>query len=251
MGMKAMIFAAGMGTRLRPLTDTKPKALVEVGGKPLIDHVMDRLLHHGFDEFVVNVHHFAPMLTAYLNAKREEGLKISISDESGQLLETGGGIKHARSLFTSQEPFLIHNVDILSDVDLGALYRFHQSKGADATLLVSQRNTARYLLFDDDLRLTGWINKQTGETKSPLPSFSPQELNALAFAGIHVFSPQLFSEMDGWNDRFSIMDFYLSLSNRKQIIGLDATGMDWIDVGKLSVLQDADAWCQRHEPARK
>ena len=164
---QAMIFAAGLGTRLKPLTDTMPKALVRVGGQPLLWHVINKLKLAGYERIVVNVHHFAGMIVDYLKANDNFGLDIRISDESAMLLETGGGIKKALPLFDPSEPILIHNVDILSDLDLTAL-------PTDAPLLVvSQRQTKRYLMFDDDMRLQGWTNIETGEVKgnlSPLTS---------------------------------------------------------------------------------
>lgn len=159
---QAMIFAAGLGTRLKPLTDTMPKALVPVGGQPLLYHVVMRLKEAGFERIVVNVHHFADQIIDYLKVNENFGLDIRISDEREQLLETGGGIKKAMPLFDPNSPILIHNVDILSNLDLRRL-------PMDAPLLVvSQRQTKRYLLFDDDMRLQGWTNIETGELKGPV-----------------------------------------------------------------------------------
>ena len=191
---QAMIFAAGLGTRLKPLTDTMPKALVRIGGEPLIKHVVLRLKEAGFQRIVVNVHHFAQQIIDYLEENEHFGLDIRISDETEQLLETGGGIKKARDLFDPHSPVLIHNVDILSNVDLTAFYDHACSSGAEATLLVSERQTKRYLLFDDKYRLVGWTNKETGEVKSPHNWVKDelQSLQMLAFSGIHVFSPALF-----------------------------------------------------------
>ena len=209
---QAMIFAAGLGTRLKPLTDTMPKALVRIGGEPLIKHVILRLKEAGFQRIVVNVHHFAQQIIDYLEENEHFGLDIRISDETEQLLETGGGIKKARDLFDPHSPVLIHNVDILSNVDLTAFYEHACSSGAEATLLVSERQTKRYLLFDDEYRLVGWTNKETGEVKSPHNWVKDelQSLQMLAFSGIHVFSPALFPMMDQWPDRFPIIDFYLN-----------------------------------------
>ena len=161
--MKAMIFAAGLGTRLKPLTDHMPKALVPVAGKPILEHVIGKLKSSGFDEVVINVHHFADQIIDFLKAKDNFGIKIWISDETDELLDTGGGIQKAAPYF--DEPFLVHNADILSNVDLKALYDFHRTSGNDATLLVSPRKTVRYLLFDEKNRLhTQNVRQHTDRT---------------------------------------------------------------------------------------
>ena len=156
--MKAMIFAAGLGTRLRPLTDNMPKALVPVAGKPMLERVILRLKEAGFNEITVNIHHFGEQIIDFLRAHDNFGTEIHISDERGMLLDTGGGIKKARPFLDGQEPFLVHNADILTDIDLAGLYRHHLESDAESTLLVSERKTSRYLLFDDDYHLHGWIN---------------------------------------------------------------------------------------------
>ena len=239
---QAMIFAAGLGTRLKPLTDTMPKALVRIGGEPLIKHVVLRLKEAGFQRIVVNVHHFAQQIIDYLEENEHFGLDIRISDETEQLLETGGGIKKARDLFDPHSPVLIHNVDILSNVDLTAFYDHACSSGAEATLLVSERQTKRYLLFDDEYRLVGWTNKETGEVKSPHNWVKDelQSLQMLAFSGIHVFSPALFPMMDQWPDRFPIIDFYLKACATHPLSGYVADNLRMIDVGKLDSLQQAE-----------
>lgn len=239
---QAMIFAAGLGTRLKPLTDTMPKALVRIGGEPLIKHVILRLKEAGFQRIVVNVHHFAQQIIDYLEENEHFGLDIRISDETEQLLETGGGIKKARDLFDPHSPVLIHNVDILSNVDLTAFYDHACSSGAEATLLVSERQTKRYLLFDDKYRLVGWTNKETGEVKSPHNWVKDelQSLQMLAFSGIHVFSPALFPMMDQWPDRFPIINFYLKACATHPLSGYVADNLRMIDVGKLDSLQQAE-----------
>ena len=161
-----MIFAAGLGTRLKPLTDTMPKALVPVNGKPLLAHVIERLQAAGYERVVINVHHFADQIERYLRVNQNFGLDIAVSDEREQLLDTGGGLKKAAPLFDPDEPILIHNVDILDNVDYEWFYRQHQ-KDEDAVLLVSRRKTKRYLLFDSAMRLMGWTNIETGEVRSP------------------------------------------------------------------------------------
>ena len=223
-----MIFAAGLGTRLKPLTDTMPKALVRVGGQPLLWHVVMKLRAAGFERIVVNVHHFAQQIVDYLKANDNFGLDIRISDETGGLLETGGGIKKAQSLFDPSSPILIHNVDILSNLNLQAVYEAGQS-----VLVVSERQTKRYLQFDDDLRLIGWKNIETGQVKG-------REGRSLAFSGIHVFSPSLFPLMASWPDRFPIMDFYLQACADHLIRGYEATNLRLMDVGKLDTLDEAN-----------
>lgn len=222
-----MIFAAGLGTRLKPLTDTMPKALVPVGGQPLLWHVIMKLKKSGYERIVVNVHHFADQIIDYLRLNDNFGLDIRISDEREQLLETGGGIKKALPLFDPSEPILIHNVDILSNLDLSQL-------PTDApVLVVSQRQTKRYLQFDDEQRLVGWKNIETGEVKG-------REGHSLAFSGIHVFHPSLVPLLSEWPDRFPIMDFYLSACATHLIKGFEAIDLRLMDVGKMETLDQAE-----------
>ena len=259
-----MILAAGLGTRLKPLTDTMPKALVPVGGRPLIDIVVSRLLATGlYNRFVVNLHHFPQQIRDYIGT-RDYASMVQFSDESEQLLETGGGLKKAAPLFTTDEPILIHNVDILDNVDYEWFSRQHLDD-EDAVLLVSRRKTKRYLLFDNAMRLMGWMNIETGEIKSPYPWLREAELTiddnlevraaansqlstlnsqlyAFAFSGIHSFSPRLFSLMDRFPERFPIMDFYLSVCHRAHIVGLVKDDLKLMDVGKIDTLHEADAF---------
>lgn len=235
-----MIFAAGLGTRLKPITDSIPKALVPINGTPLLLHVISRLKHEGFDNIIVNVHHFAGQIIDFLKANDNFGINIAISDESEMLLDTGGGIKKAAPFFDNNEPFLVHNVDILSDVNLGELYQSHKKDSADATLLTSDRATSRYLMFDQNERLRGWINSNTGETKSPLPDFCADNYLRHAFAGIHVISPSILSEMKLFPDKFSIVDFYLSVADKKLIKAFNKPDLKLIDVGKLDALSKAE-----------
>ena len=200
--MKAMIFAAGLGTRLKPLTDHMPKALVPVAGRPMLEHVILKLKAAGFNELVINIHHFGEQILDFLRANQNFGLTIHISDERDCLLDTGGGIRKAEPFFRGNEPFLVHNVDILSDTDLKALYEYHRQSGNDATLLASRRKTIRYLLFDDEKRLCGWINKDTLQTKPEGFAYNPEHHHEYAFSGIHVISPSLFHYME---DRKSVV----------------------------------------------
>lgn len=244
-----MIFAAGLGTRLKPLTDTMPKALVPVGGRPLLDINIRRLMAQGYDRFVVNIHHFAQQIVDYVNEQDYAPL-VHFSDESAQLLETGGGLKKAASLFRDDQPILIHNVDILDNVNYDWFARQHQTD-EDAVLLVSRRKTKRYLLFDNAMHLMGWKNIETGEIKSPYEyvrrtglSQHGEELNMFAFSGIHSFSPRLFSLMERFPDRFPIIDFYLSVCHRAPIVGLVKDDLRLMDVGKLETLDQAEIFIQ-------
>ena len=233
-----MIFAAGLGTRLRPLTDKIPKALVPIGGKPLLEHIIEKLKSSGFDEIIVNVHHFPEQIIDFLNSKNNFNIRVEISDESDLLLDTGGGIRKAAHFFDDNKPFLVHNVDILSNIDLSELYSAHLQKNTLATLAVSQRNTARYLLFDKELRLQGWKNIQTGETR-PEGKILPENLSPLAFAGIQVLSPQVFQLMKNFPSKFSIIDFYLQ-NLEGNISGFVPNDFRMIDVGKQDTLLQAE-----------
>lgn len=237
-----MILAAGLGTRLKPLTDHVPKALVEVGGEPLLKQVIFKLKDAGFSRIIVNVHHFSEQIIQYLETNHYFGLDIRISDETNQLLDTGGGIKAAKRLFGDTR-ILIHNVDILSNINLQRFYFAH--KEAAATLLVSERNTNRYLLFDDDMRLVGWTNVNTGEVRSPYPNLNVAQYKMLAFAGIHTFSPQLFPWMDAFPDRFGVIDFYLSVCNQVPIIGHVESNLKLMDVGKQETLHEAEEFMRQ------
>ncbi len=239
--MKAMIFAAGLGTRLKPLTDTMPKALVPVCGRPMLEHVILKLKEAGFTDLVINIHHFGEQILSFLEANQNFGLRIAISDERQALLDTGGGLKKAQPLLSDGEPFLVHNVDILSNVDLRQLYAHHRQTRADATLLVSHRQTSRYLLFDGQQRLRGWVNKQTGQTKPEGFRYQSGECDELAFSGIHVISPTLFAHMDeAWTGKFSITDFYLQTCSAADLRAYVATDLRLIDIGKPETLQQAD-----------
>ena len=238
----AMILAAGLGTRLKSLTHDKPKALVELNGKPLLQHCIENLTDNGFHHIVINVHHFADKIRKYLS-DNDFGLDMKISDESSELLETGGGIAYARELLLpSEEPFLVHNVDILSNLDI-PWFRTCMRPDALATLLVSERQTQRYLLFrPEDMRLVGWTNISTGEVKSPYKDLDPSACLRFAFSGIHNISPSIFGVFDemGLSGRFPIMDFYLSVCERYPIFGVAVPELKIVDVGKLDSLAQAE-----------
>lgn len=237
--IRAMVFAAGLGTRLKPLTDSMPKALVSVGGEPLLAHVLRRLKEAGITDAVVNVHHFADQIIDWLST-HDTGMNIRISEEREAPLETGGGILHARKLL-GRKPFLVHNVDILSDLDIPAFIAAARP-GALATLLVSERKTQRYLLFDEGMRLKGWTNVATGEVRSPDAKLNPAECRKLAFDGVHFLSPEIFAAFGryGFGGRFSIIDFYVRACADEPIYGFVQPGLRMMDIGKLETLAAAE-----------
>jgi len=234
-----MIFAAGLGTRLKPLTDTVPKALIPIAGKPLLEHVILKLKAAGINEIIVNVHHFPDQIIDFLKSKNNFDIRIEVSDERDELLDTGGGVHKAAWFFDDGKPFLVHNVDILSNLDINELYSYHLKTGSLATLVVSQRNTFRYLLFNDKNRLCGWINEKTGETK-PVAFSDISGFNKLAFSGIQLLSPDIFKLMEGREAKFPIMDFYLSNVSDQVIKGFVPLDFRMLDVGKLDVLDEAE-----------
>lgn len=241
--MKAMIFAAGLGTRLRPLTDTMPKALVPVAGKPMLEHVITKLKTAGFDDITINIHYLGQQIIDFLKAHDNFGLSIHISDEREKLLDTGGGIKKARAFLNNDEaPFLVHNVDILSNTDLKDFYQHHLTNECTATTLVSPRQSSRYLLFDKQRRLCGWTNKKTGETKPEGFMYDEDKYDAFAFSGIHILSPHIFHLMDDpqWGDKFSIIDFYLWACRHTDIKGYVKEDLQLIDIGKPETLAEAE-----------
>jgi len=227
-----MIFAAGLGTRLKPLTNTMPKALVPVAGKPLLQHTIEKLTAAGFNEIIINIHHFSQQIIDFVKINRSFGIRIEFSDEQEELLDTGGGIKKAAWFFDDNRPFLVHNVDILSNIDLREVIRYHTNYDAAATLLCSKRETNRYLLFDERNHFRGWINKKTGETKSPFANFQPTDYIELAFSGIQMIHPSLLREMDSFPRRFSIIDFYLTLCSTHKISAYQPEKGSILDVGK-------------------
>ena len=240
--MRALIFAAGLGTRLKPLTDTMPKALVPVGGKPLLWHVVKKLESAGITDVVINVHHFADQIIDYVHGQDDFGMKVTFSDERDLLRETGGGIRHARK-FLEGDSFLVHNVDILSDLDID--WFISQARpDAISNVLVSDRKTKRYLLFDDDMRMVGWTNVQTGEVRSPYPDLDPDKYRKLAFSGVHLISDRIFTifDDDGWGERFPIMDFYVQECAFCPIYGVLPEQLRMMDVGKIDSLDEAESF---------
>lgn len=243
--MQAFLLAAGLGTRLRPLTDSRPKALVEVAGEPLLKINIERLAAQGADRIVVNVHHFADMVTDYLRA-RPWPAEVVVSDERDLLLDTGGGLKKAAPLFRRGEPVLVHNVDILSRLDLHALWRRHCDSGALATLAVSRRDTSRQLLFDGEGSLAGWHNRQSGETRWAVGTTDAtpriEDYTSLAFSGIAVVSPQLLDLLPDATLPYPIIPAYLEAARDHVIRHFRHSADDWLDVGKPETLQQAQTW---------
>jgi NDP-sugar pyrophosphorylase family protein len=284
--MKAMILAAGLGTRLRPLTDTRPKALVELNGRTLLEITLTRLRTFGITEAIINVHHFADMVEQYLKSRNNFGMRLELSCEDDQLLETGGGLKKAAWFFQEEsartdEPFLLHNVDIISSIDLTAMLQFHTEHQALATLAVQSRASSRQLLFNDQLQLSGRrisgqdsvilsgasgthvsqpanheITKNSSHSPlatrhSPLPqSQEPSPLHPLAFSGIHVISPRLLPQLTE-TAPFSIIGSYLRLSSQGQkILAFRHDNSYWRDLGKPADLAQAALDLQQKTPAQ-
>ncbi len=240
--MRAMIFAAGLGTRLRPLTDSIPKALVQVDGKSLLERCINKLKQHGFDEIIINTHHFSEQIKAFLQRNDNFDVDIIISDESEKLLNTGGGVKNIRKLIDRDEPILIHNVDIISNINLSKLYQEHISDvDRLGSLVVSERDTFRYLLFDENNELKGWVNEQTKETK-PFEKMDVDRYRKLAFSGIQVVSPQVFELMEGYEDVFSIIDFYLQSSINHRIVAYEPESLKMMDIGKIETISEAESF---------
>lgn len=233
--MKAMIFAAGLGTRLQPLTDDRPKAMVEFKGKPLLEHTIEKLRAAGVDHVVVNVHHFADMVIAFLRSK-DFGVKISISDERDELLDTGGGLRKAAELL-GDEPFFIHNVDILSGVDLQAMVDAHYEHNAMATVGIRQSASDRYFLQNGEGQLCGWGNATTGEQ---IVSRTSDDLEPISFTGIHLVSGAFFNYIKP-TGAVSIIDAYLKAAETENIYCFPCDDKPWMDVGTPEALKEAEA----------
>jgi mannose-1-phosphate guanylyltransferase len=244
--MKAMILAAGLGTRLRPLTDDRPKALVEVAGYSLLEITLHRLRQFGVRDVIVNVHHFADMVVDYLKKNANFGMRIEISREE-MLLDTGGGLKKAAWFFQDDasgpdEPFLLHNVDVLSSIDLHRVVQFHRAHQALATLAVQERDTSRHLLFDENGQLCG---RRTGRDQAPEIVRPSEHTQALAFSGVHVISPRLLAMLEE-EGVFSIIAPYLRLAGRgEKILAFSADEYYWRDLGRLQNLADATSDVER------
>ena len=227
--MKALILAAGLGSRLKPLTDNKPKALIEINGTSLIELVINRLIRFGFNQLIINVHHYADDIIKFLNKKNNFGIEIVVSNEKDLLLDTGGGLKKAGWFFDDEKPFLVHNVDILSNIDLGVLYNSHNSLNSLITLAVQTRYSTRYFLFDEEKNLCGWRNEISNETK--ITRDPSGKLTPFAFSGIHIIDPEIFRFMPDLKV-FPIVDFYLDIASKHQITYFDHTSSIFLDLGK-------------------
>jgi len=237
-----MVFAAGMGTRLQPLTNNCPKALVELGGQTLLERTIERLKKAGVEEVVVNVHHFPDQIIGFIKNRNNFGINISVSDEREMLLDTGGGLKKAQSFLQGNESFLICNVDLLASINLCDLVEYHKKSGAMVTLVVRERNTSRYLLFDNNNNLVGWKNISSGVEKIVNPS--ADSFRPLAFSGIHVVSPEIFPLIDE-EGKFSIIDLYLRLAHSQIIKGYFDESPFWMDLGKIEQMKEALQLIQR------
>lgn len=235
--MKAMIFAAGLGSRLKPWTDFHPKALALVNGKSLLQRNIEYLQQFGIRDVIVNVHHFADQVVQAIDQQHGWGSRVSISDETDEVLETGGGLKKAAAYFAGEKDFVVMNADILTQLDLGAMIQQHRSGNALATLAVSERETSRYFLFDEENILSGWENVKTGEERVVRKN---TPLVRKAFSGIHVINTSLLSLITQ-TGKFSMVDVYLDLAKDHFISCYDHTGAVLIDVGKPENIQKAEA----------
>ncbi|MGB5286931.1 MAG: nucleotidyltransferase family protein [Ignavibacteriaceae bacterium] len=235
--MQAMILAAGLGTRLRPLTDSTPKALIKIKEFTLLELQIRKLESEGFNEIIINIHHFAEQIKEYLKQKNFPGCSITISDESKKLLDTGGGLKKAAYFFSAAKPILVYNVDILSDINLKKLLDYHMSSGTLATLAVRERKSSRKFLFDKENILLGWKNENANEqiiVRDPI-----SELVPLAFSGVQIIDPAIFKYFSD-EDVFSIVDLYLSAAKKEKINGYIHNKDNWLDLGKTESLNEAE-----------
>jgi NDP-sugar pyrophosphorylase family protein len=233
--MKAMILAAGLGTRLKPLTESKPKALIEINQVPLIEYVVKRLMRNGYTDIVVNLHHFGDQIIRFFEQKKNFGINICFSDETSQLLDTGGGILKARWFLDGKEPFLVYNVDVLSDIDLENMLDFHLKKKPVATLAVRDRDTFRKLVVGNDSQLCEWVNLKSGERKTA--RICEGESNLFAFSGIQLIEPEIFKLITE-SGPFSVMDLYLRLAKDFDIKCFVHNEGYWFDLGKYQQVID-------------
>ena len=234
--MRAMIFAAGLGTRLRPITDALPKALVPIKGHPLLEIAILRLKAAGCRDIIVNIHHFGQQIIDFLQRNDHFGINIQVSDERDLLLDTGGGLKKA-AWFLRDEPFLLTNADAITNLDLHKFYQTHLKNDALATLAVRQRESSRYFLFNPTGQLCGWRNEKTGETRL---SRAEDNLQHLCFSGIHAISPRIFDFFPKDQSVFSIIDTYLSAATSERIVAYPHNEDIWMDVGKIPQLELAE-----------
>lgn len=234
--MKAMIFAAGLGTRLKPFTDHSPKALAEVNGRSLLEHNIRYLQRYGISDVIINVHHFASMVVDKLNENSGFGSNVSVSDEQEALLETGGGLLKAINFFEGESDFVVMNADILTSLDLGKMIDHHYKSGGMATLAIMKRDSSRQLLFNDDMDLCGWVNNGTGEERI---SRADERTSKFSFSGVQVVSANLMKNIP-FSGKFSMIDVYLHQAKNHIIKGFDHTGDLFIDVGKPGSIEQAE-----------
>lgn len=236
--MNAIILAAGLGTRLRPLTNDRPKAMVEVAGAPMLQHLICKMKNAGFKHIVINVHYMAEQIIDFLQRNNSFGIRIDVSDERNMLLDTGGGIAHALRFFEDDMPVLVHNVDVISDVNLREIYSL--SDGCDTLLLVQKRTSSRMLYFDEKMALKGWMNMKSGEKMSPFNDFSPERFSPYAFSGIHVINKRIAQQMREKKGAFPLIPFYLNSANKADIRGvLFPQFCKWVDAGTPESLERA------------
>lgn len=237
--MRAMILAAGLGTRLKPLTDSTPKALIKIKNDTLLELQINKLKSEGFDQIIVNVHHFSEQIKNYLEQNNFFNCKIEISYESDLLLDTGGGLKKAAHFFSDGKPFLVYNVDILSNIKLEKLMEFHIKSSSVATLAVQERESSRKFLFDDNKFLCGWMNEKTGD--KIISRESQKDLRPLSFSGVQIIDPKIFKYFP---DKiiFSLVDLYLAAAKHEKIIGYVHNQDEWIDLGKVENIRKAESF---------
>ena len=239
----AMIFSAGLGTRFKPWTNSHPKALAAVNGKSLLQRNVEYLQQYGIRKVIVNVHHFAGQIIDAIKQNNGWGSDIAISDETSELLETGGGLLKAKDLFEQGERFITCNVDILTDLDLGKLIAFHEKHKPLISFAVTNRKTSRYFLFDENDRLCGWRNTKTGEERGPILTFPKGEGKKViekAYSCVVVFEPEIFS-LIAFRGKFSLVEVYLKLAADHLILGYDHTGDRFVDVGKPESIAIAES----------
>lgn len=241
-----LIFAAGLGTRLKPLTDTMPKALVPLAGKPLLQWQVEKLRDAGITDIIVNVHHFPDMIIDTIRANQGWNCNIAVSDEREMLLDTGGGLKKVRDerLKVKGEPILACNVDILSNIDLRALISAYERTGV-SQLVVSKRETQRYLCFDEKDRLCGWTNIKTGEVRPNNGTWKIEDAQLLAFSGMQILSPDVLAMLDTMKeDKFSLIDFYLSICGKAELKAFVPNDYRMMDVGKIDQIEEAETFAE-------
>ena len=226
--MKAMILAAGLGSRLKDLTQNTPKALIKINNKTLLEIVISNLISHGIKDIIINLHHYAQQIIDYVNLNNKFGIEIEFSLED-TLLDTGGGLKKASWFFNDKNPFLLHNVDVISNINISEMHDYHATNKNMATIATRSRKTSRYFLFDKNNKLCGWKNEITGEQK--IVQETANELYPFSFTGIHVISPQVFKYFPK-QDKFSIVDFYLNIAAENKIMAFQSDKYSWIDCGK-------------------